>query len=394
MKHLLLVRYGEVHLKGLNRPYFIRALMQQVRAVLRPIQGIRLWQGEGRFYVEGYPEAREAEIAQAVCRVFGVHSVSPAVGVDKDLDVITEAACAMMREAGMTEGSFKVYARRSDKKFPMNSMEIAQDMGGRLLERFPGLSVDLHHPRHQVCIEVREEAFVYCRELPGAGGMPVGTGGRAGLLLSGGIDSPVAGYLLAKRGVEVDCIHFHSFPFTSERSLQKVLDLAQILADYTGRVHVHVVNFTPIQETLYEKGEENLLTILMRRYMMRIAEGVAREAGCQALATGESIGQVASQTMPSLVVTDETATMPVFRPLICFDKQETIDLAQRIGTFETSVLPYEDCCTVFVPKHPATRPSLDKVEAAEARLPDMDEMVRTAIATAEDRVLERRPLQP
>lgn len=393
MKHLLLVRYGEVHLKGLNRPYFIRALMQQVRAVLRPLPGIRLWQGEGRFYVEDYPVEREEEVAQAVCRVFGVHSVSPAVGVDKDLDAITEAACDLMRAAGLTEGTFKVFARRSDKKFPMNSMELARDMGGRLLERFPGLSVDLRHPQHQVCIEVREEAFLYCRELPGAGGMPVGTGGRAGLLLSGGIDSPVAGYMLAKRGVEVDCIHFHSFPFTSERSLQKVLDLAQILADYTGRVHVHVVNFTPIQELLYEKGEENLLTILMRRYMMRIAEGVAREAGCQALATGESIGQVASQTMPSLVVTDATVSMPVFRPLICFDKQETIDIAQRIGTFETSVLPYEDCCTVFVPKHPATKPTLDKVEAAEAKLPDMAELVRTAIATAEDRVLERRPLQ-
>ncbi len=365
MKRVLLIRYGEIHLKGLNRPYFERAVLHAIEEVTRGVEGIHTYRGQGRFYLEGYPETMEPQVIQAVCKVFGVHSVSPALCLEKDLDAIAEAAAEMMRERGYVQGTFKADSRRSDKQFPLNSMQLNEELGYRLLEAIPGLSVDIHTPQWTVYCEIREEAYLYVDKIPGAGGMPSGTGGKVLLLLSGGIDSPVAGWMLGKRGSAVDAIYFDSPPHTSARARQKVVDLAQIVADWTGRVRLHIVPFTQVQEMLYDKGPEDMLTLLMRRAMMRIAERVARRTGCQALATGESLGQVASQTMEAIACTEDGVGMPVLRPLICFDKNDTIEVARKIGTFETSILPYEDCCTVFVPKHPLTKPQLPVVRAAE-----------------------------
>ena len=280
--------------------------------------------------------------------------------------------------------TFKVNARRARKDYPLNSQEINMELGGRLLDKYPELKVDVHSPKLWVNLEIRERIYIYSETIPGPGGMPVGTNGKGMLLLSGGIDSPVAGYMIAKRGVKIDAVYFHAPPYTSERAKQKVVDLAALIARYTGPVYLHVINFTDIQLAIYEKCPKDELTIIMRRYMMRIAQELAEKNDCLGLITGESIGQVASQTMQSLAATNDVCTMPVFRPLIGFDKQEIIQVSERIGTYETSILPYEDCCTIFVAKHPVTKPKISVIRRSEQRLSDcIDELYRKAMESDE-----------
>lgn len=372
MRDVLLVRFGEVHLKGQNRPYFLRKLVSNVRRAVEDIGG-HVWLADSRIYVSQAQDM--AQCIERVCKVFGVHSVSPAVEMDKDYEAIAAQCVEMMR--GKT-GSFKVNARRSDKRFPMDSMVLQRELGGRILEAMPHLKVDVHKPDHVMSVEIRDFAYLYVDEVMGVGGMPMGTGGRAALLLSGGIDSPVAGWSIMKRGVQVQGIHFHSFPYTSERAKQKVLDLAAIMGEYAGNMLVHVVPFTEIQLAIHEKCPDELGTVLMRRYMMRIAQRLAQKNHCQALITGESIGQVASQTMEALVCTDQVVDMPVFRPLIGMDKLEIMDIARKIGTYETSIQPFEDCCTVFTPRHPCTKPKIEDLIQAEQAL-DSEALIQKAV---------------
>lgn len=372
MRDVLLVRFGEVHLKGQNRPYFLRKLVSNVRRAVEDIGG-HVWLADSRIYVSQAQDM--AQCIERVCKVFGVHSVSPAVEMDKDYEAIAAQCVEMMR--GKT-GSFKVNARRSDKRFPMDSMVLQRELGGRILEAMPHLKVDVHKPDHVMSVEIRDFAYLYVDEVMGVGGMPMGTGGQAALLLSGGIDSPVAGWSIMKRGVQVQGIHFHSFPYTSERAKQKVLDLAAIMGEYAGNMLVHVVPFTEIQLAIHEKCPDELGTVLMRRYMMRIAQRLAQKNHCQALITGESIGQVASQTMEALVCTDQVVDMPVFRPLIGMDKLEIMDIARKIGTYETSIQPFEDCCTVFTPRHPCTKPKIEDLIQAEQAL-DSEALIQKAV---------------
>lgn len=373
MKQLLLVRYGEIFLKGLNRPYFIRALIRKIRYALRGT-GSNVWIHDGRIFVDGFQDIEM--VTERVTRVFGVHSVCPAVEMPKeDFDALCEQGIRMM--AGM-KGTFKVSARRSDKRYPMNSPAINMEMGGRILESNPDLKVDVHNPEHILNVEIRDQAYLYVKVIPAVGGMPVGTNGNATLLLSGGIDSPVAGWMIAKRGVQINAVHFHSYPYTSELAREKVLDLARKLSYSCCGIKVHVVPFTEIQLQIRDRCPEEYSTLIMRRFMMRIAEKIALKTGSGGLITGESIGQVASQTMEALGATDSVVGMPVFRPLIGFDKSEIIDVAKRIDTYELSSLPYEDCCTVFTPKHPATRPRKEKVEEAE-RVLDAETLIEQAL---------------
>ena len=377
MKELLMVRYGEIFLKGLNRPYFIRSLVRKIRYALRGL-GTRVWVHDGRILVDGIEDMET--VTDRVTRVFGVHSVCPAVEMPKeDFDALCAQAVRMT--AGLS-GTFRVNARRSDKRYPMTSPAINAEMGGRILEANPGLKVDLHTPEHVMNVEIRDQAYLYVRVIPGVGGMPVGTNGNATLLLSGGIDSPVAGWMVAKRGVQINAVHFHSYPYTSEQAREKVLDLARKLSFSCCGIKVFVVPFTEIQMAIHEKCPEEYTTLIMRRYMMRIAERIARQEGCEALITGESIGQVASQTMQALGTTDAVAEMPVFRPLIGFDKSEIIEVARKIGTLEISSLPFEDCCTVFTPRHPATKPKMEKILEGESRL-DGEKMIRRALEGTE-----------
>ncbi len=377
MRELLLVRYGEIFLKGLNRPVFIKALVKRIKRAVQELGGT-VWTYDGRIFVSGVED--QDECIRRVTKVFGVHSVCPAVEMDKDdFDAICNKAIEM---ASGLRGSFKVVARRSDKRYPLDSPAIGREMGHRILAANPGLSVDVHEPEHIMNVEIRDKAYLYVKVIPAVGGMPVGTNGRATLLLSGGIDSPVAGWMIAKRGVQINAVHFHSYPYTSDRALEKVLDLARILSESCCGIRVHVVPFTKIQMEIHEKCPEEYTTLIMRRFMMRIAERVARQESSEALITGESIGQVASQTMTALGTTDMVVDMPVFRPLIGFDKVEIIDIAQKIGTFETSSLPYEDCCTVFTPRHPATNPKMDKILEGESKL-DAEALIEEAIAGIE-----------
>jgi len=387
LERVALLRYGEIHLKGLNRPYFERALYNNIVNALKPYEGVTVRKAEGRYYVENIGD--DPRIFDSVAKIFGIISFSPALKVEKDVAAIQKAAEVLVREVMEAKSSspgekitFKVESRRSDKSFPLNSMELSPKVGAYLLRSIPNLKVDVHHPMITVNVEVREQAYVYCQVIPAAGGMPVGTNGKAALLLSGGIDSPVAGWMIAKRGVELIAVHYHSFPYTSERAKEKVIDLCRILSQYCGEIKLHVVPFTRIQQELYQKCPHNLLTILMRRFMMRIAEVVAHKEDAKALVTGESLGQVASQTMESLCATNDAVSIPVFRPLIGMDKIEIMDLAKKIGTYETSILPYEDCCTVFVPKHPTTRPKLEMVREAE-KLVEGDKLIEEAIANIE-----------
>jgi len=377
MRELLLVRYGEIFLKGLNRPYFMRALVGKVKHAVKDVGG-HVWLHDGRIFVSDFTDLDEC--IRRVTKVFGVHSVCPAVEMEKDSFEAIAAQAVRMTEG--LRGTFKVVARRSDKRYPMNSPQINEELGYRILKAHPELSVDIHHPDHVVNVEIRDMAYLYVKVIMAYGGMPVGTGGKAALLLSGGIDSPVAGWMIAKRGVQICAVHFHSYPYTSDRAKEKVLELARILSESCCGIRVHIVPFTHIQMEIHEKCPEEYTTLIMRRFMMRIAEAVARKEGAQALITGESVGQVASQTMEALCVTDSAVSMPVFRPVIGFDKSDIIDIAQKIGTFETSSLPYEDCCTVFTPRHPATKPKMDIVQEAESRL-EGEALIAEALAGVE-----------
>lgn len=388
MEKVLLVRYAEIHLKGLNRPFFERLLVDRIRQALAPKQ-TRVEREQGRIFVYGIPEEQIEDAIVRLQRVFGIHSISPASCVEKDWPLIRDTAieevqCALNETQSKT---FKCFARRADKHFCMTSEELCRELGHEILEAYPSLSVDVHHPELSVTVEVRQQnAFVYSTERMGAGGMPVGSNGKAMLLISGGIDSPVAGYMIAKRGVLLDAVHFYSYPYTSERARDKVVELTKLVSRYAGTINLYLVPFTDIQMTIYDQCPSTETTVLMRRLMMKIAERIAKDTGSLALITGESIGQVASQTIESLCVTDDAVNMPVFRPLIGFDKEEIIDVAQRIGTFETSILPYEDCCTVFVPKHPVTKPKVDKLRESEA-LVDFEPLIRKAIESTERMII-------
>lgn len=386
MEAVLLVRYAEIHLKGLNRPFFERALMNAIRRALAPAP-VKVVHEQGRIFVYGIAQDKLLEAADRLSRVFGIHSISPTYATEKDWSAVEEAATRLMRETLADDPdashTFKVFSRRADKQFPMRSEDICKELGHTLLTRFPTLRVDVRKPEIHVGVEIRQErAFVYVREIPGAGGMPVGTNGKAMLLISGGIDSPVAGHMIAKRGVAISAVHFYSYPYTSERARDKVVELARIVSRYAGPIRLYLVPFTEIQLAIYDQCPSSETTVLMRRLMMKIAERVAIADGSQALITGEAIGQVASQTIEALTVTNDAVTMPVFRPLIGFDKEEIIDRAKAIGTFETSILPYEDCCTVFVPQHPVTKPKVDKLRESEA-LVDFAPMIDKAIAETE-----------
>lgn len=372
MKNVLLVRMGEIFLKGDNRMFFIKALVRHIKKAVDGT-GCSVELTQGRIFLRDITDMED--VIRRVTRVFGVHSVSPVVQCEKTMDAICREAVEMMKPLS---GTFKCAARRADKRFPLDSMQINEEVGYQVLTACPQLTVDVHKPQHELNIEVRENAYLYVEKIPAVGGMPVGTNGKAMLLLSGGIDSPVAGYMIAKRGVQLNCIHYHSFPFTSEQAKQKVIDLAKQLSAYAGPIRMYVVPFTELQQELYQKCPESQLTILMRRYMMRIANRIAHRANCSALITGESIGQVASQTMDGLCCTNAVCDMPVFRPLIGFDKTEIMDYAEKIGTYETSILPYEDCCTIFTPKHPQTKPRVEQLIESE-KLIDGEGLIRRAI---------------
>ncbi|MBQ3378914.1 MAG: tRNA 4-thiouridine(8) synthase ThiI [Clostridia bacterium] len=367
MKEIILLKMGELVLKGLNRKSFENKLIANVRRAIKPYGKFTITHAQSAVYV--YPEG-DADIDEAVdalSRVFGIATLSRAGECEKDMDKILPFTAQYCSKELMGARTFKVESKRSDKSFPLKSPEIAAEAGGYLLEKFPHLKVDVHSPDVVVNIEIRDEmAYVHAGRIKGAGGMPVGTNGKAMLMLSGGIDSPVAGYMAAKRGVELSCIHYFSYPYTSMQALDKVKELAYILSRYAGRMNLYIVPFTKIQEHIRKYCPDELTTLVMRRIMMEIACAKAEQVGALAVVTGESIGQVASQTMHALASTDSAATMPVLRPVIGMDKTEIVALSRKIGAFETSILPYEDCCTVFTPKHPKTRPSVEEVKAAEA----------------------------
>ena len=387
MYKAFLIKYGEIGVKGKNRYLFEDALVRQIRYALKKTDGeFEVTKENGRIYATAVSDFDFDEAVEALKTVFGIIGICPVVQIeDNGFDNLADTVIKYFDSAYPDKHfSFKVNARRARKNYPMDSMEINMEMGGRLLDAFPKLSVDVHNPDVLLQIEIRNKINIYSTEIPGPGGMPVGTAGKAMLLLSGGIDSPVAGYMVAKRGVELEATYFHAPPYTSERAKQKVIDLAKLVAKYSGPITLNVVNFTDIQLAIYEKCPHDELTIIMRRYMMRIAEELGKESGCLGLVTGESIGQVASQTMHSLYCTNEVCTMPVFRPVIGFDKQEIIDLSEKIGTYETSIQPFEDCCTIFVAKHPVTKPNLNIIQRDEHNLDDcIDELFKTAIETTE-----------
>ena len=371
MYKAFLIKYGEIGVKGKNRYLFEDALVRQIRYALKKTDGeFEVTKENGRIYATAVSDFDFDEAVEALKTVFGIIGICPVVQIeDNGFDDLADTVIKYFDSAYPDKHfSFKVNARRARKNYPMDSMEINMEMGGRLLDAFPELSVDVHNPDVLLQIEIRNKINIYSTEIPGPGGMPVGTAGKAMLLLSGGIDSPVAGYMVAKRGVELEATYFHAPPYTSERAKQKVIDLAKLVAKYSGPITLNVVNFTDIQLAIYEKCPHDELTIIMRRYMMRIAEELGKESGCLGLVTGESIGQVASQTMHSLYCTNEVCTMPVFRPVIGFDKQEIIDLSEKIGTYETSIQPFEDCCTIFVAKHPVTKPNLNIIQRDEHNL--------------------------
>ncbi len=385
--HSFLIKYGEIGIKGKNRYMFEDALMHQIRFALKDVDGtFEVSKTHGRVYVDCEGEYDYEEAAEALSRVFGIVGICPVVRLENaGFDQLKKDITAYVAERYPQKNkTFKVEARRSNKRYPMNSMEINCALGEAVLEAFPGMKVDVHKPDILLNVEIREEIYVYSEIIPGPGGMPVGTNGSAMLLLSGGIDSPVAGYMVAKRGVALEATYFHAPPYTSERAKEKVVDLAKQVAKYAGPVKLHVVNFTDIQLYIYEKCPHEELTIIMRRYMMKIAEHFAKADKCLGLITGESIGQVASQTMQSLAATNAVCSLPVYRPLIGFDKREIVEAARKIGTYETSIQPFEDCCTIFVAKHPVTRPDLERIEKSERNLEErIEELVKTAVETTE-----------
>lgn len=381
---IILLKYGEIALKGLNRPVFEKQLLKNVSNALSTLGNFSVRKSQSTIYVEPLDENCDTEAAvERLSKVFGIVNICPAVSCEKDMESIEKTTIECLSQMDLKGKTFKVEAKREDKQFPMNSPQICKHMGGVILKNTEGLRVDVHNPDILVQVEIRKKAYIFTKKYSGAGGMPIGSAGRATLLLSGGIDSPVAGWMIAKRGVTLDAVHFHSHPYTSDRAKEKVLDLAKIVSVYTGPIRVHVVPFTDIQLDIIEKCPKEYLTIIMRRLMMRIAEQIAVSRGSKALITGESIGQVASQTMESLYVTDNAVNMPVFRPCIGMDKEEIVTIAKRIDAYETSILPFEDCCTIFVPKHPKTKPSLEEIVEAEKLLTDPEGMMAKAIEETE-----------
>ena len=393
MFRAFLLKYGEIFLKGKNRYIFEDALVEQVRLALKSVDGeFDIHKNLGRVYVEAKTDFDYDETVEALKRVFGVLTICPVLILENDdfeylkSEVVKYIGETYAAKDGLT---FKVFCKRARKNYPLNSMEMNMAFGEVILENYPEMKVDVHKPEVELHVEIRERIYIYSILIPGPGGMPVGTAGKAMVLLSGGLDSPVAAYQIAKRGVRIEAVYFHAPPYTSERAKQKVVDLAAIVSKYTGPVKLHIINFTDIQMSIYEKCPHDELTVIMRRYMMRIAEAIANEDECLGLVTGESIGQVASQTMYSLACADDVTNMPVYRPLIAMDKVEIIDIAERIGTYETSILPFEDCCTIFVAKHPVTKPKVSVIAHHEERLgEEIDEMVRKAIEEREIVVAE------
>ena len=385
--HTFLIKYGEIGIKGKNRYLFEDALVRQVRFALKDVEGqFEVHKSQARIYVDCEGDYDYEDTIEHLKRVFGIVGICPVVRMeDAGFEQLKKDIVAYMDEAYPDKRlTFKVEARRARKSYPLTSMEINCALGEAILDAFPETKVDVHHPDVMLNVEVRNEIYVYSRIIKGAGGMPVGTNGKAMLLLSGGIDSPVAGYMISKRGVGIEATYFHAPPYTSERAKQKVVDLARIVSRYAGPIKLHVVNFTDIQLYIYDQCPHEELTIIMRRYMMRIAEYFAKKDGCLGLITGESIGQVASQTMQSLAATNDVCTMPVYRPVIGFDKQEIVNIAERIGTYETSIQPFEDCCTIFVAKHPVTKPNVEVIRRSEENLSEkIDELMKTALETAE-----------
>lgn len=385
-----LIKYAEIGVKGKNRYLFEDKLCDQIRYALTRCDGtFEVTKSQGRIYVNARTAFDYEETVEQLQTVFGVTGICPVVHVE---DEGFEKLCAdVIDYIGKVypdkKFTFKVEARRARKNYPKNSMEINCDIGEALLKAYPEVRVDVHKPEVLLRIEIREKIYIYSTVIPGPGGLPVGTNGRGMLLLSGGIDSPVAGYMIAKRGVKLDAVYFNAPPYTSERATQKVMDLARIVSKYSGPIQLHIINFTDIQLYIYDQCPHDELTIIMRRYMMRIAEEIAKKSGCLGLITGESIGQVASQTMQSLMATNDVCTIPVYRPLIGFDKQEIVEVSEKIDTYETSIQPYEDCCTIFVAKHPVTKPNLNVIRIHERNLEEkIDELVETALST--DEVIE------
>lgn len=387
MYSAFLIKYAEIAIKGKNRYLFEDALVNNIRYQLKNVDGeFKVRKENGRIYVETEGDYDYDEAVNALQRVFGIVGICPVILTeDEGFEALCKRVIAHIDEAYPDKNfTFKVNARRARKNYPMNSMEINAAVGEKILEAFPETSVDVHNPQVMVNIEIRPLINIYSTEIPGPGGMPLGTAGKAMLLLSGGIDSPVAGYMISKRGVTIEATYFHAPPYTSERAKQKVIALAKKVAAYTGPIKLNIVNFTDIQLYIYEKCPHEELTIIMRRYMMKIAEHFAKQTKCLGLITGESIGQVASQTMQSLAATNEACTMPVYRPLIAMDKQDIVTIAEKIDTYETSILPYEDCCTIFVAKHPVTKPNVEFIKKSELKLAEkIDELMETAINTTE-----------
>lgn len=382
-----LIKYAEIGVKGKNRYLFEDALVKQIKYALKHCDGaFEVHKTQGRIYVDALSEFDFDEAVAQLKTVFGISGICPVVVVeDHGFEQLGKDVVSYIETVYPEKNqTFKVAARRARKNYPLDSMGINVEMGGIILDAFPQMRVDVHEPDIYLNIEIREKIYIYSIVIPGPGGMPVGTGGKGMLLLSGGIDSPVAGYMIAKRGVKIDAVYFHAPPYTSERAKQKVVDLAKLVSRYTGPIYLHVVNFTDIQLYIYEKCPHDELTIIMRRYMMKIAEKIAKDTQCLGLITGESIGQVASQTMHALAVTNEVCELPVYRPLIGMDKQEIVEISEKINTYETSILPYEDCCTIFVAKHPVTKPNLNVIKKHEKNLEEkIDELVETALNTKE-----------
>ena len=387
MYKAFLIKYAEIGVKGKNRYLFEDALANQIKYALKKCDGeFQVRKTQGRIYVDAMTDFDFEDTGEHLQRVFGISAICPVVYVeDEGFEKLCQDVIAFLDSVYPDKNkTFKVNARRARKNYPKDSMTINMDLGEAILNAFPEMHVDVHKPEIMLNVEIREKIYIYSETIPGPGGMPVGTGGKAMLLLSGGIDSPVAGYMIAKRGVKIDAVYFNAPPYTSERAKQKVIDLAKIVSRYTGPIYLHIINFTDIQLYIYEKCPHEELTIIMRRYMMKIAEKIAQETECLGLITGESIGQVASQTMQSLAATNEVCELPVYRPLIAFDKLDIIDISEKIGTYETSILPYEDCCTIFVAKHPVTKPNLKIIKRHEENLAEkIDELVDTALKTDE-----------
>ena len=387
----ILLRLGEITLKGRNRGQFESRMMNQIRGKLTTFPKLRLEKTYGRFFIQLNGEPYEAVIDE-LKHMFGLHSFSPVVKTELQLEKIQQVALEVMQQLAPQPRTFKVVAKRAYKLFPHNSQELLQLIGGYVLPKLPELKVDLHNPEARLFVEVREEgAYIFSVIIPGLGGFPVGSNGHAMLMLSGGIDSPVAGWLSMKRGLKVEAVHFHSYPFTSERAQQKVIDLTRKLAEYTTEIHLHMVPFTEIQTRLRQEGRDNLLITFMRRAMFRITEMLAAKQGAGAIITGESLGQVASQTLSSLHAIESVATLPMLRPLIMMDKHEIIQIAQKIDTYELSILPYEDCCTIFVPKSPATNPSIPVLEYSEEKMTWLQEEMKKAVEQTETLIISAQP---